>query len=182
MLRYIASTVGRGLKFPKNNSTDLQAYSDADWAGDHDTSRSTTGYVVYLWGAPVAWQARLQPTVATSSMESEYMAAYAAIQEIIWIRGVLSELGYSEYDLDSSNPSTPLFMDSKSAINLPENPVHHKRSKHIRVKYHWIREQVGDKVVKLVHVPTMDMVADIFTKALGEKLNTKHLNAMTIPL
>ena len=182
LLCYIASSVGRGLKFPKNDSSGLAAYSDADWAGDHDTSRSTTGYVVYLWGAPIAWQARLQPTVATSSMESEYMAAYAAIQEILWVRGVLSELGYNEYDLDSSQPPTSLFMDSKSAINLAENPVHHKRSKHIRVKYHWIREQVGAKVVKLVHVPTADMVADIFTKGLGEKLNTKHLNAMTVML
>ncbi len=110
------------------------------------------------------------------------MAAYAAIQEILWVRGVLSELGYREYDFNSSQPPTSLFMDSKSAINLAENPVHHKRFKHIRVKYHWICEQVEAKVVKLVHVPTADMVADIFTKGLGEKLNTKHLNEMTAML
>ena len=106
------------------------------------------------------------------------MAAYAAIQEILWIRGVLSELGYREFDLNSVELPTSLYMDSKSAISLAENPVHHKRSKHIRVKYHWIREQVGDKVVKLVHVPTQDMVADIFTKGLGEKLHIQQFNEM----
>ena len=92
-LRYLNETQDYGLIFPNHSKEGLVAYSDADWAGDMDTSRSTTGYVVYLWGAPIAWQSRLQPTVASSTTESEYMAAYAAIQEIVWIRGVMSELG-----------------------------------------------------------------------------------------
>ena len=82
-LRYLADTLDYGLIFPNRVKEGLVAYSDADWAGDLDTSRSTTGYVVYLWGAPIAWQSRLQPTVASSTTESEYMAAYAAIQEIV---------------------------------------------------------------------------------------------------
>jgi hypothetical protein len=178
VLKYLAGTTHRGIKFPRGHQDGLTVFSDADWAGDPDTSRSTTGYVVYLWGAPIAWQARLQPTVATSSTEAEYMAAYAAIQEIIWVRGVLGEIGLDEFELCPTAAPTTLFMDNKSAINLAENPIHHKRSKHIRIKYHWIREQIQASVVKLQHVSTTEMVADIFTKSLGERLHTQHLDAL----
>ena len=100
----------------------LRAYLDADWAGDLDTSRSTTGYIVYLWGAPVARQSRLQPTVATSTMEAECMAAYAAIQGIVWIRVVMTELGVKGFQLNKDASPTTLNMDSKSAIDLAQNP------------------------------------------------------------
>lgn len=178
-LVYLEKTVDQGIIFPNTIDSDpLKVYSDADWAGDLDTSRSTTGYVVYLWGAPIAWQSRLQPTVATSTMEAEYMAAYAAIQEIVWIRGVMTELGLKGFELSSRASPTILNMDSKSAIDLAQNPINHKRSKHIRIKYHWIREQVGGKVVKLNHVPTADMRADMMTKSLPEKLHRQHMKTV----
>ena len=69
-------------------------------------------------------------------------------------------------------------MDSKSAIDLAQNPVHHKRSKHIRIKYHWIREQVGGKVVQLKHIPTEQMIADIMTKSLPEKAHSRHMESV----
>ena len=69
-------------------------------------------------------------------------------------------------------------MDSKSAIDLAQNPVHHKRSKHIRIKYHWIREQVGGKVVQLKHIPTEQMIADIMTKSLPEKAHSRHMKSV----
>ena len=158
----------------------LRAYSDADWAGDLDTSRSTTGYFVYMRGAPVAWQSRLQPTAATSTMETEYMAAYAAIQEIVWIRGVMTELGLKGFQLSKDASPTILNMDSKGAIDLAQNPVNHKRSKHIRIKYHWIREQVGGNIIRLNHVPTAEMTADMMTKALPEKLHHQHVNTVMV--
>ena len=80
------------------------------------------------------------------------MAAYEAIQEIVWIRGVMTKLGIKDLELSRSTSPTILNMDSNSAINL-QNPIHHKRSKHIRIKNHWIRGQVGGKVVKLNHCP-----------------------------
>ena len=95
-------------------------------------------------------------------MEAEYMAAYALIQEICWLRGVLSELGFE------TDEPVKVFMDSKSAIDLANNPVHHKRSKHIAIKYHWIRQMVARAVVKLVHVPSERQLADMLTKALAE--------------
>ena len=118
-LLYLDNTVEHGIVF--SNLTDeesLRAYSDAEWAGDLDTSRSTTGYIVYLWGAPVAWQSRLQPTVATSTMEGEYMAAYAAIQEIVWIRGVITELGLKELKLSSSATIQLIFQQRFYCIKL----------------------------------------------------------------
>ena len=90
----------------------------------------------------------------------------------------MSELGLTEFALTSNAAPTTLRMDSKSAIDLAMNPVHHKRSKHIRIKYHWIREQVGANVVTLRHVGTKDMIADILTKALPEKDHSRHLKSV----
>ena len=147
----------------------VYAYSDADWAGDLDSRRSTTGYVVYAAGGPIAWQSKLQTTIAVSTMEAEYMAAFGAIQELIWTKGVLSEL-----EFDYVGPMI-LHMDSKSAMALAKNPTHHKRSKHIDIKYHWLREHTYENgTVELVHCATGDMVADVMTKALDGPLHEKH--------
>jgi hypothetical protein len=149
---------------------DLHVFSDADWAGDIMTRRSTTGYVVFAGGGPIAWQSKLQTTVATSSMESEYMALYGGMQEIVWLRGVLEELGLPMFE------PTPFFLDSQSAQDLAMNPVFYKRSKHVAIKYHWVRQHVIGGIFgtcRLCHVCTDDMSADIFTKALsGPKFNT----------
>ena len=91
-LLFLRETPDVGIQFT-GKSLDIFGYSDADWAGDLDSRRSTTGYVVYAAGGPIAWQSRLQTTVAVSTMEAEYMSAFGAIQELIWIKGVLSEIG-----------------------------------------------------------------------------------------
>jgi len=161
ILDYVSNTYDVGIVF-RGTDFDIHGFCDSDWAGDIDTRRSTTGYLTFMAGGPIAWQSRLQTTVATSSMEAEYMAAYALIQEICWLRGVLSELGFN------SDEPTRVYMDSKSAIDLANNPVHHKRSKHIAIKYHWIRQMVGRHLVKLVHVASEMQLADMLTKALAE--------------
>jgi len=168
VLLYLKATPTVGIKF---SGTDLNlfAFSDADWAGDLDSRRSTTGYVVYAAGGPIAWQSKLQTTVAVSTMEAEYMAAFGAIQELIWLKGVLREIGIHLVD-----PIT-LHMDAKSAIALAKNPMHHKRSKHIDIKYHWLREHTyEDGTIHLEHCITEDMVADLMTKALAFDLHSKH--------
>ena len=174
LLKYLRGTTSKGIKF-SGSKFDLHVFSDADWAGDILTRRSTTGYIVFLCAGAIAWQSKLQTTVATSSMESEYMAEYAAMQELVWLRGVLRELG-----LALTKP-TPFFMDSKSAKDLSENPVYHKRSKHIQIKYHWVREHVNGRfpTARLIHVSTKDMAADIFTKALSTKLFKLHEETIT---
>ena len=170
LLQYLRRTSHYGIRFTATKF-DLHAFSDADWAGDKITRKSTTGYVVFAAGGPIAWQSKLQTTVATSSMESEYMAMYAALQELVWLRGVLEELG-----LPIGVP-TPLFIDNQSAQDLAMNPVAHKRSKHIAIKYHWIREHVGEdgfRTAECFHVATGDQSADIFTKALTGILFQQH--------
>ena len=173
LLLYIRDTPTKGIIF-KDDDLNLFGYSDADWAGDLDTRRSTTGYVVYAAGGPIAWQSKLQATVAVSTMEAEYMSAFGAIQELIWLKGVLREL-----DIHLDDP-IQLKMDAKSAIALAKNPTHHKRSKHIDIKYHWLREHTYEHgTIQLEHCVTEDMVADLLTKALAADLHNKHAKNIT---
>jgi hypothetical protein len=168
LLIYLRGTADRGICY-SGDDLKIFAYSDADWAGDLDSRRSTTGYVVYAAGGPISWQSKLQSTIAVSTMEAEYMAAFGAIQELIWTKGVLSELGFDYVD------SMILNMDSQSAMALAKNPTHHKRSKHIDIKYHWLREYTFENnTVELVHCGTEDMVADVMTKALAADSHEKH--------
>ena len=168
VLVYLRGTAERGIRYTGDDLS-VYAYSDADWAGDLDSRKSTTGYVVYAAGGPIAWQSKLQTTIAVSTMEAEYMAAFGAIQELIWTKGVLGEIGF-----DYVGPMI-LHMDSQSAMALARNPTHHKRSKHIDIKYHWLREHTYESgTVGLAHCKTEDMVADVMTKALDAKLHEKH--------
>jgi hypothetical protein len=129
---------------------------------------------VYAAGGSIAWQSKLQSTVAVSTMEAEYMAAFGAIQELIWIKGVLSEVGFDYVD------PIILHMDSKSAMALAKNPTHHKRSKHIDIKYHWLREHTYESgTVQIEHCKTENMVADVMTKALTTELHEKHATNIT---
>jgi hypothetical protein len=170
LLRYLQGHQECVIEFA-GSSLDLHCFSDADWGGDVLTRRSTTGYIVFAAGGPISWQSKLQPTVATSSLESEYMAMYAGIQELVWLRGVMKEL-----KCELTDP-TPFLVDSQSAKDLAENPVFHKRSKHIDIKYHWIREHVnpgGFETATLHHCRTDRMAADIFTKSLTGSLFFEH--------
>ncbi len=105
----------------------MYAYSDTDWAEDLDLRKSTTRYVVYAAGVPIAWQSKLQTTVAVSTMEAEYMTVFWAIQELIWIKGVLCKINF-----DYVGPII-LHTDSQSVMALARNPTHRKRSKHINI-------------------------------------------------
>ena len=120
--------------------------------------------MVFAAGGPIAWQSRLQTTVSTSSMQSEYQAMYAGMTELVWLRGVLREIGHF------LSKATPFFLDAQSAKDLAINPVYHKRSKHIEITYHWVREHVDKdgeyKTAELMLVGTDHQSADIYTKAL----------------
>jgi hypothetical protein len=163
LMQYLRGTKEMGIRF-SGRKFDMHVFTDADWAGDQITRRSTTGYVVFAAGGPITWQSKLQTTVSTSSMQSEYQAMYAGMTELVWLRGVLREIGHI-----LSEP-TPFFLDAQSAKDLAINPVYHKRSKHIEITYHWVREHVdkdGDyKTAKLMLVGTDHQSADIYTKAL----------------
>jgi hypothetical protein len=169
ILRYLQGTSTLGITY-RPPPLRLHGYSDADWAGDMDTRRSTTGYVVMLNNGAIAWKSRRQPTVALSTMESEYMALTEATKELKWVRTLLAELGYSN---GKTNQPTDLFSDSQSAIALAKNPVSHARAKHIDLRHHFIREAIQDRIIWVQHVPTAEMTADSLTKALGREKHEK---------
>ena len=108
------------------------------------------------------------------------MAADAAIQEIVWIRGVMTKLGLKGFQLSKDASPTILNMDSKSAIDLAQNPVNHKRSKHIQIKYHGICEQAGGNIIRLNHVAKAEMTVDMMTKALPEELHHMYVNTVMV--
>jgi hypothetical protein len=131
ILRYIKGSLSSGLLF-QPGSLNLQAYADADWAGDPLDRRSTSGYVVFLGFTPITWVSKKQCTVSRSSTEAEYRSLASATAEVFWIRMVLKDLG-----LFLPNPPI-LWCDNLSALALASNPVFHARTKHIEVDYHFI--------------------------------------------
>ena len=119
-------------------------------------------------GPSVSWKSRKQPTVALSTCEAEYMALTDAVQEAKFLKQLCVDLGIVQVSF-----SVILNVDNQGAINLARNPMYHKRSKHIDVKYHFIRSEVSRGTVKLVYIPTNENVADIFTKPVSKvKLDT----------
>jgi hypothetical protein len=162
LLYYVRRTVDYGIKY-SGDQLNPEGWSDSDFGGDLDTRRSRTGCMFRMANGPVSWNSTLQQTLASSSMEAEYMASYDVVTEVAWSVGVFREMGV---DLLQHGPIN-VFMDNKSAIALANNPVFHKRSKHIDVKYHWLREKIADGIVQLIYVRTEEQLADIFTKGLA---------------
>ena len=141
----------------------LSGYSDANFARDIDTRRSTSGFIFMLAGAPISWQSRAQATVALSSTEAEYIALAGAAQEAIWFLQVLREFKFA------ITAPVLIYEDNQSTIKLVENPVFHKKSKHVDIKYHFVRELVENRTLAIQYASTIEIVADIFTKPLSFK-------------
>jgi hypothetical protein len=162
ILRYVAGTIDYGCCYKRGaREMKLLGYSDADMGGDIDTRKSTTGVLFFLGSCAVTWQSQKQKVVALSSCEAEYIAGTTAACQGIWLAQLLAEL-----DGERRAPFL-LKMDSQSAIALSKNPVFHDRSKHIDVRYHFIRDCVGDGRMKIEHVRTEEQLADILTKPLA---------------
>jgi hypothetical protein len=160
ILRYLKGSTKLGVKIYRSNSLLVSAYSDADWAGCADDRRSTRGYAVYLRSNLVSWSARKQATVSRSSTESEYKALANATSEIMWIQTLL-------YELKIPSPTTAkIWCDNIGPKYLSSNPVFHGRTKLIEVDYHFVRERVSRKLLKIDFVSTRDQVADGFTKPM----------------
>ena len=159
ILRYIKGTLNYGLIFTEGDSV-LRGYSDADWAGDLDTRRSTSGYVFMIGDSTVSWSSKRQATVAKSTTEAEYVALSHATQEAVWLRRLLTDIGFS------STSATTIHEDNNGAIDLSRNDKFHSRTKHIDIAHHFSRERVESKEIDVVHCPTGDMIADILTKGI----------------
>jgi hypothetical protein len=166
VLRYLKGTIGYSILYsPKRPSKgQLQGYCDADYAGDTDDRHSVSGHLYLLGGGPITWNSVKQRCIATSTTESEYIALSDASKQGQWIRALLRELKRTQYL--PSNLAVPIFSDNQSCIALAKDPVAHSRTKHIDVRYHYIRELVSYGKATIDYMPTEDMVADMLTKPL----------------
>jgi hypothetical protein len=162
ILRYVAGTVHLGCHYQKEaKKADLLGYSDSDHGADVDGRRSTSGVLFFLGKSVITWQSQKQKVVALSSCEAEYIAAATASCQGVWLSRLLAEPRGKNAD------TITLKIDNQSAIQLSKNLVFHDRSKHIDVKYHYIRECVEEGRVDVEPVDTKFQLADILTKALG---------------
>lgn len=164
IFRYLKGTANYGIEYSPvaNNNCHLVGYSDSDFANDVDTRKSTSGYVFKISNGPVTWSSQKQSTVSTSTTESEYIAASTAVKETLWLKQLLQDVGESEI----CKEGVTLFIDNQSAVKLIKNPVFHKRTKHIDVRYHFIREKYDDGSILVKYIKSEEQLADIFTKAL----------------
>ena len=163
ILRYLRGTADLSLCFGQDGSG-LQGFVDADMAGDVDGRKSTIGYVYALGGTAVSWVSKLQKIVALSTTEAEYVALTEASKEMVWLKSFLEELGHKQ-------DKCILHCDSQSVIHLAKNPVYHARTKHIQVRYHFIRSVIEDKVFELQKILGSENPADMLTKTVTvEKL------------
>lgn len=159
VLKYLKRTKCYGIKYCKEGNSEIIGYVDADWASNSVDRRSYTGMCFLLSDGAISWECRKQKCVALSSTESEYMGLSEACREALYLKELQYEITNKMYTIN-------LFNDNQGAQKLCANPVFHKRTKHIDIKYHFCRDLVMDKIVKVLYMPTADMPADILTKSL----------------
>ena len=165
VLRYLQGTKDLGLCYTRAPGLlSFSAWTDASWGEDPDDSRSTSGFVILLASGPVAYKSQKQQSVALSSTEAEYMGQTLAATNVMWVRGLLKEL-----EIEGTVPkgATIIYADNQGAIKLAENPVFQKRSKHIAIRYHYIRDLIKQGDISLEYRSTKEMIADGLTKPLG---------------
>ena len=179
VFRYISGTVDDRLKFKKSrNGLKLQAYSDSDWASSAGR-RSTTGYYFSLSpvGPALSWKSKKQQTVPLSSCEAEYMALCATSKEAIFLSNVLNDIS-TVVKMPGEHRPVPVHVDNQGAIALAKNPVHHERSKHIDILYHFSRECVAQEKIVIYYIPSADNVSDVMTKAVSKLKLSKFRKAL----
>ena len=167
VVRYLKGTRNLQLVLGGNSTIKLLGFSDSDWANCLNTRRSIGAYTFSLGSGSVTWSVRKQKTVATSSCEAEYVAAFEAAKEALWIRQLLDAINIPPHD------ATTILCDNNAARSLSEDPMLHPRVKHMDIKYHFLRENVQDGKVRLQYIPSNDNVADVLTKPLARDKFTR---------
>ena len=168
-------TSSHGLKYKRDFSDEqkLLGYVDSDYAGDLDKRRSLTGYVFTLFGCTISWKATLQPVVALSTTEAEFIAATEAVKEALWLQGIIGELGVKQ-------EKVIVYCDNQSTIHLTKNQMYHERTKHIDIKLHYIRDVVSQGKVSVEKIHTDDNPVDMITKPVSGIKFDKCLNLINV--
>ena len=159
LLRYLKNSSDLKLVYTQGKDLQVQGYSDSDYAADLDRRRSTTGYVFTVGGNTVSWKSNLQSIVALSTTEAEYVALTEAVKEALWIKGLLSDMGIEQQ-------KALVWSDSQSAISLSKNNSFHERTKHIAIKYYFIRDVIEEGEVEVLKIHTSRNPADMLTKGI----------------
>ena len=157
IIRYLKGTIDLGLLYCKDG--DFETYCDADYAGDKETRKSTSGVVCKYASAAITWQSKRQQCVALSTTEAEYVSAASAAKEMVWLKKLFIECEEDIVNYD-------LMIDNMSALKLIKNPEFHQRSKHIDVKYHFVRDLYEKGEINVEYIKSEEQTADVFTKAL----------------
>ena len=174
MLRYVRGTPSLGLHLRASARLDLRAFTDADWAGCPDTRRSTSGFCVYLGDALVSWSSKRQAIVSRSSAKAEYRGVANAVPECVWLRQLLGEL------CAPVTTATLVFCDNVSSVYLSANPVHHRRTKHVELDIHFVRERVALGEFRVLHIPTKQQLADVMTKGLPKDVFLQFRSSLCV--
>ncbi|KAM1053550.1 hypothetical protein ACFX2I_000976 [Malus domestica] len=160
VLRYVKGTVDLGIFYKKGGTEELTGYTDSDYAGDQDDRKSTSGYVFMMSSGAVSWSSKKQPVVTLSTTEAEFIAAASSACQVVWLRRIMESLNQEQYG------PTLVYCDNVSAIKLSKNLVLHGRSKHIDIRFHFLRDLVKDGVLELAQCSSQEQVADVLTKPL----------------
>ncbi|KAL1326862.1 hypothetical protein AAHE18_13G259400 [Arachis hypogaea] len=160
-MRYVKGTVDHGLLFSKSTDFRLLTFSDADWGGDLNDRKSSTGFCVYLGCNMISWKSNKQTRVSRSSTEAEYRAMCAAQTVLMSIQQLLGELQIPQ------TMSPTIFCDNQSACLLAANSLLHNRYKHLELDLHFLRDLVNKKFLYVVNIPSQDQVANSLTKPLS---------------
>ncbi|CAA7043752.1 unnamed protein product [Microthlaspi erraticum] len=159
IMRYVNGTLKRKLVYKREGEFVIKGYCDSDYAADKDKRRSISEMVFTAGGNPISWRSNLQKIVALSTTEAEYMALAEAAKEAVWLHGLMNELGFKQ-------EAVQIYCDSQSAIALAKNAVFHERTKHIAVKFHFIRDLISMGLVQVLKIATKYNPANILTKVL----------------
>ena len=174
VLRYLRGTCDQAIVYTRSDKAAdvLWGWVDSDWAADLDSRRSHTGYVIMLTGGAISWKSRRQDCVSLSTSEAEYVAASQCGQEVLYLREILRDFGFAQA------APTEVYEDNLACVAMSENPVRRKFSRHIDIRYYFVRDLVAHQVMKLVPLRTHNMVADQLTKSLPAPALVKHRDVM----
>ena len=159
VVRYLRGTIDYGLRYTSARGETLSSYIDSNWASSAVDRKSTSGYCFSMGSTMISWYSRKQSSVALSTAEAEYIVAGDVGKEAIWLRKLLASLFGDVLE------TTVIQCDNQSCVKLSENLVFHDKSKHIEMRYHYLRDTVQKGAICLQYVPT-EQIADIFTKPL----------------
>eukprot|EP00253_Pinus_taeda_P028609 PITA_28609 len=163
IFKYLQGTQNYGLWYPTNTDLTLHTYTDTDWAGGVEDRKNTSGGAFFMGSRLVSWFSKKQSSIALSIVEAEYVAVASCCTQLIWMMQTLQDFQIT------CTPPISILCDNTSAISISKNPFMHSKTEHIPIKYHFLREQVLEKKVKLEYVPSKEQVADILTKPLPKE-------------